>query len=163
MQALTENQIRASLLNVSQSERKNVTLPADLAESPWDEMDFYDARDCKLALVGYVVALVDDEPAGLLLRQAEAKPRTRAQCSWCADIRLPNDVVLFTAKRVGAPGRRGDTVGTLVCDRFQCNANARTRPPEAYTGFDVEAARAARIAAMRENVTAFVRAVRDGV
>ncbi|WP_454141173.1 FBP domain-containing protein [Microbacterium lacticum] len=111
MQALTENQIRASLLNVSQSERKNVTLPGDLAESPWDEMDFYDARDCKLALVGYVVALVDDEPAGLLLRQAEAKPRTR----------------------------------------------------EAYTGFDVEAARAARIAAMRENVTAFVRAVRDGV
>ncbi len=111
MQALTENQIRASLLNVSQSERKNVTLPADLVESPWDEMDFYGARDCKLALVGYVVALVDDEPAGLLLRQAEAKPRTR----------------------------------------------------EAYTGFDVEAARAARIAAMRENVTAFVRAVRDGV
>ncbi|WP_454148942.1 FBP domain-containing protein [Microbacterium lacticum] len=110
MQALTENQIRASLLNVSQSERKNVALPADLAESPWDEMDFYGARDCKLALVGYVVALVDDEPAGLL-RQAEAKPRT----------------------------------------------------PEAYTGFDVEAARAARIAAMRENVTAFVRAVRDGV
>ncbi|WP_036314735.1 FBP domain-containing protein, partial [Microbacterium sp. B24] len=58
--------------------------------------------------------------------------------------------------------RRGDTVGTLACDRFQCNENVRRRPASAYIGFDVEAARATRIAALRENVEAFVRSVRDG-
>ena len=143
MHALTEAQIRA--------------------DTPWDAFDFYGARDRKLALVGYVVAELDGEPTGLLLRQAESKPRTRAQCAWCADVHLPNDVLLFTAKRVGDAGRRGDTVGTLACDRFQCNANVRKLPPLAYTGFDREAARAARITAMRANVEAFVRAVRDGV
>ena len=163
MHALTEAQIRASLINVTQSERKNLTLPAEFGDTPWSAMDFYGARDRKLALVGYVVAVLDDEPTGLLLRQAESKPRSRAQCSWCADIHLPNDVLLFTAKRVGDAGRRGDTVGTLACDRFQCNANVRKLPPLAYTGFDREAARAARITAMRANVEAFVRDVRDGL
>ncbi len=163
MHALTEAQIRASLINVTQSERRNLTLPAEFSDTPWDAFDFYGARDRKLALVGYVVAELDGEPTGLLLRQAESKPRTRAQCAWCADVHLPNDVLLFTAKRVGDAGRRGDTVGTLACDRFQCNANVRKLPPLAYTGFDREAARAARITAMRANVEAFVRAVRDGV
>ena len=78
-------------------------------------------------------------------------------------MQLPNDVLLFTAKRVGDAGRRGDTVGTLACDRFQCNENARRLPPLAYTGFDREAARAGRIIAMRESVEGFVRAVRDGL
>ncbi|WP_431803111.1 FBP domain-containing protein [Microbacterium sp. bgisy203] len=163
MHALTEAQIRASLINVTKSERSHLTLPEDFADTAWDAVDFYGARDRKLALVGYVVVELDGEPTGLLLRQAESKPRTRAQCSWCNDVQLPNDVLLFTAKRTGDAGRRGDTVGTLVCDRFQCNVNARKLPPLAYTGFDREAARAARITAMRESVEGFVRSVRDGL
>ena len=163
MIALTEAQIRASLINVTKSERASFTPPPDLGETDWTTRDFYGARDRKLALVGWVVAVLDGEPTGLMLRQAEAKPRTRAQCSWCADIQLPNDVLLFTAKRVGDAGRRGDTVGTLACDAFQCNANVRKLPALAYTGFDREAARDARITAMRESVEAFVRSVRDGL
>lgn len=161
--ALTDAQIRASLINVTQSERRNVTLPADVANTEWDRLEFYGVRDRKLALVGYVVAELDGVPTGLLLRQAESRPTSRAQCSWCADVHLPNDVLLFTAKRPGDAGRRGDTVGTLACDRFQCNENARRRPPAAYVGFDVEAARRARIAALRENVESFVRGVRNGL
>lgn len=163
MHALTEAQIRASLINVTQSERKSITLPELPADLAWDAMDFYGARDRKLPLVGYVVAFVDETPTGLLLRRAEAKPRSRTQCSWCNDIRLPNDVLLFSVKRPGDAGRRGDTVGTFVCDQFQCNANARRLPPPAYIGYDVEAARVSRIAAMRENVASFVRVVRDGL
>lgn len=162
MHALTEAQIRASLINVTQSERRSLTLPSEFADTPWDTLQFYGARDRKLALVGYVVVELDGVPTGLLLRQADARPKNRAQCSWCNDIQLPNDVLLFTAKRVGEAGRRGDTVGTLACDRFQCNENARRRPASAYIGFDIEAAREARIAALRENVEAFVRSVRDG-
>lgn len=163
MHALTEPQIRASLINVTQSERRSVTLPTEFADTPWDTLQFYGARDRKLALVGYVIVELDGVATGLLLRQAESRPKSRAQCAWCADVHLPNDVLLFTAKRVGDAGRRGDTVGTLACDRFQCNENARRRPPTAYVGFDVEAARDARITALRENVEAFVRGVRDGL
>jgi len=163
MHALSEAQIRACLINVTQSERRSLTLPAEFADTPWDTLQFYGARDRKLALVGYVVVELDGVPTGLLLRQADSRPKSRAQCSWCADVQLPNDVLLFTAKRVGDAGRRGDTVGTLACDRFQCNENARRRPVSAYVGFDVEAARQTRIATLRTNVESFVRGVRDGL
>lgn len=163
MTPLTESQIRASLINVTKSERSGMTLPTEFTSTEWGALDFYGARDRKLPLVGYVVVELDGAPTGLLLRQAESKPRLRAQCSWCADVHLPNDVVLFAAKRAGDAGRRGDVVGTLVCDAFQCNANVRKLPPLAYSGFDSEAARTARINAMRDAVEGFVRSVRDGL
>ena len=48
---------------------------------------------------------------------------------------------------------------TLVCADFQCSANVRTRPSVAYVGFDVEAAKAERIAMLRAKTTGFVREV----
>lgn len=161
MLPLDAARIRASFANVTVRERKNITLP-DLDRIDWDRIDFLGWRDPKLPLVGYVVAIVDDEPVGLLLKQAEATPRQRTQCSWCADVHLPNDVVLFSTRRAGAAGRRGDAIGTLVCAAFECNANARKRPPLAYVGFDVEAARRARIEALRANVARFVREAAAG-
>ena len=162
MLPLTETRIRASFINASRSERAHVLVPADLDETPWDRLDFLGWRDRKLAHVGYVVAELDGEPVGLILREADTKARSRPQCSWCNDVELPNDVVLFTAKRVGDAGRRGDTVGTLVCANFECSRNVRKLPPSAYLGFDREAARDRRIDALRENVTNFASALRDG-
>jgi hypothetical protein len=162
MLPLTEARIRVSFINASRSERTNVLVPTDLEEIAWDRLDFLGWRDRKLAHVGYVVTELDDGPVGLILREADTKTRSRPQCSWCNDVELPNDVVLFTAKRVGDAGRRGDTVGTLVCANFECSRNVRKLPPSAYLGFDREAARDRRIEALRENVTNFVSALRDG-
>jgi hypothetical protein len=162
MLPLIETRIRASFINASRSERANVQVPADLEQTPWDRLDFFGWRDRKSAHVGYVVAELDGEPVGLILREADTKARSRPQCSWCNDVELPNDVVLFTAKRVGDAGRRGDTVGTLVCANFECSRNVRRLPPSAYLGFDREAARDRRIEALRENVTNFASALRDG-
>lgn len=161
MHALSESDVRSSFLNTTLSERKSITYP-DFDTVAWDQIDYLGWRDRKLALVGYVVTIVDGEPAGVLLRQAESTPRSRAQCSWCSDVQLPNDVVLFSAKRAGAAGRRGDTVGTLVCSEFECSTNVRRLPPSAYLGYDVEAARERRIEALRTHVEAFVRGIRDG-
>ncbi|MGO7983979.1 FBP domain-containing protein, partial [Rhizobium johnstonii] len=61
------------------------------------------------------------------------------------DVHLPNDVLFYTAKRAGQAGRNGDTIGTLACADFECSANVRKRPPVAYIGFDVEAARQQRM------------------
>ncbi len=158
---LTENQIRSSFVNASQRERKELTLP-DLAQLRFDELDYLGWRDRKQPALGYVVAIVDGEPVGVLLRQADGRIRSRPQCSWCEDVHLPNDVVFFIAKRAGKAGRNGNTLGTLVCAGFECSANVRKRPPTAYVGFDVEAARQQRIDALREHVGAFVRRVMDG-
>ena len=100
---------------------------------------------------------------GIVLKQAEASPRSRAQCSWCQDIRLPNDVVLYSARRVGSAGRNGNTVGTLICAEFQCSANVRTLPPSAYLGFDREAARQQRIDVLRERASDFALGIKLGL
>lgn len=162
MRPIDDARIRASFLNASQRERTQLTLP-DLDVVEWHTRDFLGWRDPKFDMLGYVVLEVDGELAGVLLRQFSRAPNARAQCAWCNDIELPNEVVLFNSKRAGDAGRKGDTVGTLVCARFECNVNARKRPREAYLGFDVEAARERRIQAMRENVERFVRGIRDGV
>ncbi|WP_431247477.1 FBP domain-containing protein [Leifsonia xyli] len=161
MLPLDEQQLRSSFVNASQRERKELTLP-DLAQLRWDQLDYLGWRDRKQPGLGYVVAIVDGEPIGVLLRQAEGRIRTRPQCSWCEDVHLPNDVVFFIAKRAGKAGRNGNTLGTLVCSAFECSANVRRRPPTAYVGFDVEAARQHRIDALREHVDAFIRRVQDG-
>ena len=159
MNPLTADAIRASFLNVSQRERKAIPLP-DLTAVDWAKLDFLGWRDPKQPLLGYVVAELDDGPAGILLRQAEP-PRARAQCSWCEDVQLPHPVVFFSAKRTGEAGRRGDTVGTLVCAGFECSANVRKLPTLAYLGFDREAERERRILALREHVAGFVTNLRD--
>ncbi len=158
MRVIDAARIRASFINVSVRERKSLVLP-DLSAVAWDRIDYLGWRDPKLPRVGYVVVIVDDEPVGIMLTQTEASPRSRTQCVWCADVQLPNDVVLFSAKRAGAAGRRGDTVGTYACAAFECNANVRRKPRTAYIGFDVEAARQARIAALGANVERFARDV----
>lgn len=161
MRELSEAAIRGSFLNASKRERIALAMP-DLAEVRWDQIDYLGWRDQRQPLVGAVVAELDGEPVGVLLRQAERTPRSRAQCSWCEDVQLPNDVVFFSARRSGDAGRRGDSVGVLICAHFECSVNVRRRAPMAYIGFDVEEARRRRIEALREHVDGFLRAVRDG-
>lgn len=162
MRAFSETEIRASFVNASLRERQAVSLPADFRpESDFESRDYLGWRDRKFPALGYVVVDLDDEPVGVLLRQADGRIRTRPQCSWCEDVTLPNDVVLFSAKRAGKSGRNGDTVAALVCSEFECSANVRKRAPIAYVGFDVEAAREQRITALRSNVRGFARTVRD--
>jgi hypothetical protein len=162
MQPISEDAIRDSFINVSQRERNGLTLPPGLTSKAWDRLDYLGWRDTRIPSLGYVIADLDNGPVGIMLRQAEGRARSRAQCSWCEDVQLPNDVVLFSAKRSGQAGRNGNTVGTLVCANFECSVNVRKRPPVAYIGFDVEAARSARMDTLRNHVTAFVRDIRDG-
>jgi len=158
MLPLSEKTIRASFVNASRKETSNITLPTDLETLGWDTLDFLGWRDPKTVRRAYAVPTPDGELAGILFRQAEASPRSRAQCSWCQDVTLPNDVVFYSAKRSGPTGRNGNTVGTLVCQDFQCSHNVRTTPPLAYEGYDVEAARLRRIEDLQLRASAFAAA-----
>ena len=160
MHAFTEKDIRASFVNASLRERNALVVP-DLRRVEWDALDYLGWRDPKQPLGGFIVVPVDDAPVGILLRQTEQRTRARAQCSWCEDVTLPNEVVFFSARRAGKAGRNGDTVGTLLCENFECSANVRRPMPPAYLGFDVKAARLRRIEALRANVDRFARDIRD--
>ena len=161
MLVLDDTTIRASFVNATRKELADLLLP-DLAEIDWDRLDYLGWRDARLSKRAYIVVPLPDGPVGIVLKQAEASPRTRAQCSWCQDITLPNDVVLYGARRSGAAGRNGNTVGTLICSNFECSRNVRTLPPTAYIGFDVEAARDRRIATLRTRSGDFATGIVEG-
>lgn len=158
MLPLTHAQIRASFVNASKRELAELPLP-DLDAIDFDQLDMLGWRDAKSPRRGYLVVPVGESLVGAILVQSEATARARAQCSLCQDVTLPNDVVFLAAKRAGAAGRKGDTVGTLVCARFECSANVRRLPTSAYIGFDVEAARLQRIESLRERAAGFARSI----
>jgi hypothetical protein len=151
--------IRASFVNATRKELSDLTLPAGLAELDWTKLDYLGWRDPKFAKRAYIVVPVDQAVIGVVLRQADADPRKRAQCSWCQDITLPNDVVFYGARRAGHGGRNGNTLGTLVCESFQCSTNVRKLPPVAYLGFDQQAAREDLKRGLRVRAAAFATAV----
>ncbi|MCH1882015.1 FBP domain-containing protein [Agrococcus sp. ARC_14] len=160
MLPITEQQIRGAFVNASRKETSLITVPDGLDATDWESLDFLGWRDQRLPRRAYaVIPTLDGDPVGILFQQAEAAPRSRAQCTWCQDVRLPNDVVFMSAKLAGPAGRKGDTVGTLVCERFQCSQNVRKLPPLAYEGYDLEAARVRRIDELQLRAASFVDAV----
>ena len=160
MLPISEKTIRASFVDASRRETSDLTLPTDLDRIVWDDLDFLGWRDPRIGRRAYVVVpTLDGDLVGVLFRQADASPRSRAQCSWCQDVTLPNDVVFWSAKRSGRSGRNGNTVGTLVCQDFQCSHNVRKLPPPAYEGYDVEAARLRRIEDLQLRAASFVAEV----
>ncbi|MCU1526319.1 MAG: translation elongation factor [Frondihabitans sp.] len=162
MLPLTDKTIRASFVNASRKEVTDLTLPSEFDAIDWDSLDYLGWRDPKIGRRSYIVVPTGDTLVGVMLKQAEARPGARAQCTWCQDVTLPNDVVFYSARRAGPAGRKGDTVGTLVCAEFQCSTNVRRTPPPAYLGYDVDAARAERMASLVVRAAAFAANVRDG-
>ncbi|WP_308798621.1 FBP domain-containing protein [Agromyces silvae] len=162
MQPLTDSALRSSFVNATKREISDLALPLDFAETDWERLDYFGRQDRRSPRRAFIVVELDDRSVGVMLRKADAPPRSRAQCSWCQDVYLTNEVVFYSAKRAGEAGRRGDTIGTLVCAEFGCSANVRKLPPVAYVGFDAEAARRSRIEGLRERSRNFVRSVLVG-
>lgn len=156
MRPIDERAIRASFRNASRKEVSSLTLPADFDDLDFETLDYLGWFDPKMPKRAYVIAEVDDEVVGILLQRTEQRTRARAQCSWCDDVTLRNDVQFFSARKAGAAGRNGDTIGTLICENFGCSANVRRLPPLAYEGYDRELARDLRMLRLREHVAAFV-------
>ena len=140
MTPVTESQVRACFANASKREAAQATLP-DLDALDWDRLDYLGWRDRKAPLLAYTVHEVEGELVGLLLRSTERRadtPRRRTICTWCEDVINTDDVTLYVARRGGAAGKRGDTMGTLICTDFRCSANVRRRPTSAEAGSNVE-------------------------
>ncbi|WP_263117954.1 FBP domain-containing protein [Cellulomonas sp. RIT-PI-Y] len=163
MHALSDQQIRTSFVNASRREAAHATLP-DLGSLDWDRLDYLGWRDRRAPLSSYVVGEVDGELVGVLLRAAERTgKRRKAVCGWCEDVVATEDVGLYVARRAGAPGRRGDTIGTLLCSDFLCSQNVRRTPTRTEAGNASEEERALmtelRIEGLRERSARFLREV----
>ncbi|WP_144119109.1 FBP domain-containing protein [Catellatospora sichuanensis] len=119
---MTEPQIRRAMANCSRGDASAMTLPKDFAELDWAGRSFLGWRDVKLEQRGYLLRWRDGKPVGLLLRAADSvmSRRRAAMCLLCQSVRPSDEVTLFTARRKGDAGRRGDTVGTYMCADLAC-------------------------------------------
>ncbi len=148
MHQLTERDIRDSLVNATQAEAERVPLPG-LHEVIWDDREYLGWRDPSAAHRGYLVYWRGSEPIGLVLRAAQTPLRARsAICSLCNTPQPGGQVTMFTARRAGEAGRRGDSVGTYICADLACSLLIRISPPQYVqpSPDDVVAGRATRLA-----------------
>ncbi|MFE9428786.1 FBP domain-containing protein [Kitasatospora sp. NPDC006697] len=136
MKPVTDQDIRASFVNCSKGEAKRLNLPRDLAEQPWDELDFLGWRDPGAPERSYLVLERDGGLTGLALRfSAQQRGFLRSNiCSLCLTLHSGNGVSLLAARKAGAAGREGNSVGAYMCTDLACSLYIRGRRQPFGTG-----------------------------
>ncbi|TWS22620.1 FBP domain-containing protein [Tsukamurella sputi] len=159
MDPVSQQQIIDAFRGATKSEVKRVTFPADFDDIDFGKLEFLGWRDKKIPRRAYVAVPTDGGLVTILLTQAEAKPKAKAMCTWCRDVNISSQAVLYTVRRGGSAGRKGDTIGVLVCEDFSCAANARKLPPAFHKGTDTDQIREQNLADLRRRVNGFVAEV----
>ena len=130
MQALTEADVARAFINATSEEAKHVTVPIAFYIADWDHHDFYAWRDPRLAGRGYLIVQLDGETTGIVLRRADGHSRARAAlCNVCHTMQPGDQVAMFTARKAGPAGERGDSIGTMMCADLSCHDNVRLAAP----------------------------------
>lgn len=161
MRPLTEQELRETFVNATPDELRLITVPLDVMLADWDHLDFLAWRDPRTRGRGYLVAEVDGEPTGVVLRAAESSSRARSgMCNLCHTMQPGDQVSLFTARRAGDAGMDGDSVGTYICADLSCHENVRLAMPLAPS--EVRASVDLRIDGTRRRAHAFIDSVLEG-
>lgn len=125
---LTDAELRKSFTNCSKGEAASIVLP-DLDAVTWENLDFLAWRNSRMPQRAYLAVETDTEPVGLVLRAAEYRGSSGAMrssmCEFCQTVHSAGGVTLFTAKKAGTSGRRGDSIGTYICSNLECSAYIR--------------------------------------
>ena len=126
VEPLTEQEIRAAFVNCSKGEAKRLHVPRDLAEQPWDDLDFLGWRDPQAPDRAYLVADLGEGPVAITLRSPAAVPgQKRANlCSICLTSHV-GGVTLMVAPRTGKAGQQGNSVGAYICGDLACSLYTR--------------------------------------
>jgi hypothetical protein len=127
MKSLTEQDIRTSFINCSKGEAKRLATPRDLGELPWDDLDFLGWRDPGAPDRSYLVTEHQGRLAGVALRFQPAQRGflQRSLCSLCLTGHPRGGVALMTARKAGAAGREGNSVGLYMCTDLACSLYVR--------------------------------------
>ncbi|WP_460071861.1 FBP domain-containing protein [Streptomyces sp. YKOK-I1] len=129
MRSLTESDIRTSFVNCSKGEAKRLSPPRDLDQLPWAELDFLGWRDPGAPDRSYVVAERPGGLVGVTLRLPSSRRGLphRSMCSLCLTTHPGGGVSLMTARKAGAAGREGNSVGLYMCADLACSLYVRGR------------------------------------
>lgn len=133
MQPLVEGDVLESLRNATPAELAQVTLPHDFMLTEWALLDAFAWRDPRIPARGYLVTELEGTPAGVVLRAAgtNGSHHRAAICNLCHTHQPADQVLLFSARRTGDAGERGDTVGTYMCSDLACQETVRLGRPAA--------------------------------
>jgi hypothetical protein len=163
VRAVTEDQIRASFMNCSKSEAKRLRTP-DLTEIAWDELDFLGWRDPRAPERAYLVAETASGLTGIELRTSTSVAGSRfarGMCSLCRTVRTRGGTALLVARRAGASGRAGNTVGEYICSDLACSLYVRGRKESAGSLVNEETLSVeAKIDRLRTALDAYLQRVR---
>ncbi|MFE9020930.1 FBP domain-containing protein [Streptomyces sp. NPDC007808] len=159
MRPLTEQDIRNSFINCSKGEAKRLSLPRDLAERPWDDLDFLGWRDPGAPDRSYLVTERDGRPVGITLRftTAQRSLLRHSMCSLCLTSHPRGGVSLMTARKAGPAGREGNSVGLYMCTDLACSLYLRgKKTPEAGPRIEESLTPQEQIARAMSNLAAFL-------
>ncbi|WP_189309099.1 FBP domain-containing protein [Streptomyces brasiliensis] len=142
MKPLTEQEIRAAFVNCTKGEAKRLFVPRDLADRPWDDLDFLGWRDPQAPDRAYLVTAGDAGARGVVLRSSGAASwqTRRSMCSMCLTVHT-GGVSLMVAPKAGRAGQQGNSVGAYMCSDLACSlyvrgkkdADVGARLPESLT------------------------------
>ncbi|MFJ9142580.1 FBP domain-containing protein [Streptomyces griseus] len=126
MGPLTEKEIRAAFVNCTKGEAKRLSVPRDLADRPWDDLDFLGWRDPQAPARAYLVIPSDRGVVGVQLRSSDAGSwqTRRSMCSMCVTTHT-GGVSLLVAPRSGKAGQQGNSVGAYMCSDLACSLYVR--------------------------------------
>ncbi|MFC5914664.1 FBP domain-containing protein [Streptomyces pulveraceus] len=128
MKPMTEREIRTAFVNCTKGEAKRLFIPHDLAERPWDDLDFLGWRDPQAPDRAYLAIELDGRATALALRCPTHVPwRTRrSMCSMCVTTHT-GGVSLMVAAKAGRAGQQGNSVGAYICSDLACPLYVRGR------------------------------------
>ncbi|MET7550989.1 MULTISPECIES: FBP domain-containing protein [unclassified Streptomyces] len=128
MKPLTEQEIRAAFVNCTKGEAKRLSVPRDLAERPWCDLDFFGWRDPQAPDRAYLATELDGRPVALALRSpgAASWQMRRSMCSMCLTTHT-GGVSLMVAAKAGKAGQQGNSVGAYICSDLACPLYVRGR------------------------------------
>lgn len=127
MHPLTEREIRASFVNCSKGDAKRMPVPRKLDDQPWDDLDFFGWTDPGMPGRAWFVTPYDDRLIGVALRYGQGGSGKAQLCSICLTTHTGTGVSLLAASKTGESGRRGNTVGILMCTDLACSLYARNK------------------------------------
>ena len=122
---------------------KRASIPRDLAEQSWADLDFLGWRDPRSPERAYLSAEIDGKLVTIALRCPGPGPlqKKSSMCSICLTSHT-GGVTLMVAPRTGKAGQQGNTVGEYLCSDLACSLYIRGkkavqglggRPPERLT------------------------------
>jgi hypothetical protein len=164
MEPLSQAGIRRCFVNCSQGEAKRLTLPGRLDDENWAELDFLAWVDPRATHNAYLVVPHGGEVVGLSLRSATPpKGRVRSgMCALCLTTHAAADIRLFSARKAGAAGKDGNTLGIYACGDLACCQYVRAQRKPSIPQPSESLTREERIDRLRTKVGTFVDQVLGG-